>query len=340
MKLSGLVTRGVFFSALACLPVITVAFMMLPAIHPEAQAQQPLRKTTIGISSHTLGHIPLALAKAKGYFRDEGIDLEIVILKAGLNVPAITAGGLDFSGIIGIPINAALKGIRFKVLMVNSGLAMDLVVQPEISSISELKGKRLAIDSFGVYSHTLAEELLRHNGVNPRDVSFTAMGSTPLRLAALRAGTIQGTLLGVPHNFLAEEAGFVRLLSAQELINIPQTGIASLESKILSDPDLVYRLLKGVLKGLLHYRTNKASSIEFMTGFLGLKGSQLAERVYAYSMKVFTEDGIIPSKVQRQAIDESKRATKVTGEVNPEEIFDFHLVRRAKADLSSAGWRP
>jgi ABC-type nitrate/sulfonate/bicarbonate transport system substrate-binding protein len=304
-------------------------------------AAQPVTPTvSIGIGPGTLGHIPLVVAKEKDYFREEGIRLELIQIKAGLNVPAMIEGGLDYSGIIGIPINAALQGVKFKVLMVNSSLAMDLVVQPETQSVQELKGKRLAVDSFGVYSHTLAEEILRRNGVNPRDVTFMAMGSTPLRLAALQSKSVQATMLGVPQNLLAEEFGFTRLVSAQEVINLPQTGVAALESRVQTTPEVAYRLVKATLKGLLHYRRNKESSVKTLIKFLNLKDARLAHRIYDYSSKVFTEDGTIPAAFQQQAMEEAKRTTRTAKDVSPAEIFDFQLARRAKSELASSGWRP
>ncbi|OGP28297.1 MAG: hypothetical protein A2038_01480 [Deltaproteobacteria bacterium GWA2_57_13] len=323
-----------------CIPVCvaSLVFCVTMAESPRAQSSPP--QVMIGIGPGTLGHIPLVLAKEKGFFQDEGVRLELIQIKAGLNVPAMIEGGLDYSGIIGIPINAALQGMKFKVLMVNSSLAMDLVVQPDIKSVQELRGKRLAIDSFGVYSHTLAEEILRRHGVNPRDVTFTAMGSTPLRLAALQSKSVQATMLGVPHNLLAEESGFTRLVSAQEVVNLPQTGISTLESRIQATPEIAYRVVKGTLKGLLHYRRNKDSSVKTLTKFLNLRDARLADRIYEYSLKVFTDDGTIPVPFQKQAIEESKRITRVAKEVAPTEIFDFQLARRAKTELASSGWRP
>jgi ABC-type nitrate/sulfonate/bicarbonate transport system substrate-binding protein len=303
-------------------------------------AAQSAPRVSIGIGPGTLGHIPLVLAKEKDFFREEGVRVELVQIKAGLNVPAMMEGGLDYSGIIGIPINAALQGMKFKVLMVNSSLAMDLVVQPEIKSVQELKGKRLAVDSFGVYSHTLAEEILRRHGVNPRDVTFTAMGATPLRLAALQSKVIHATMLGVPQNFVAEESGLTRLVSAQEVLNLPQTGISTLESKVQATPEVVYHVVRGTLKGLLYYRRNKAAAVEMLTRVLSVRDPRLADRIYDYSLKVFTEDGMIPVGFQKQAIEEAKRTTKVTREMAPEAVFDFQVVQRARADLSASGWRP
>ena len=224
--------------------------------------------------------------------------------------------------------------------MVSSSLAMDLMVQPGIESVQELRGKRLAIDSFGVYSHTIAEEILRRHGVNPREATFTAIGSTPLRLAALQSRVVQATMLGVPYNFLAEEFGFKRLVSAQDIIHLPQTGISAMETRIQATPEMVYRIVKGALKGLLYYRKNKESSVTALMRSLNLKDARLADRIYDYSLKVFTDEGSIPVGFQRQAIEESKRATGSARDVSPETIFDFQMVQRARVELASSGWRP
>lgn len=340
MAAAGRLTRFLTKTLCGSIPVV-LAFMVLCLTTAAWLGAQPVMPTvSIGIGAGTLGHIPLVVAKEKDYFREEGIRLELIQIKAGLNVPAMIEGGLDYSGIMGIPINAALQGMKFKILMVNSSLAMDLIVQPDIRSVPELKGKRLAVDSLGVYSHTIAEEILRRNGVNPRDVTFMAMGSTPLRLAALQSKSVQATMLGVPQNLLAEESGFTRLVSAQEVINLPQTGVAALESRVQTSPEIAYRLVKATLKGLLHYQRNKESSVKTLLKFLNLKDPRLADRIYDYSLKVFTEDGTIPTAFQQQAIDEAKRTTRTAKDLSPAEIFDFQLARRAKSELASSGWRP
>ena len=322
------------------IPVALAAIVLGLTMAGRVAAQPVMPSVSIGIGPGTLGHIPLVVAKEKDYFREEGIRLELIQIKAGLNVPAMIEGGLDYSGIMGIPINAALQGMKFKILMVNSSLAMDLIVQPDIKSVQELRGKRLAVDSLGVYSHTIAEEILARNGVNPREVTFMAMGSTPLRLAALQSKSVQATMLGVPQNLLAEELGFTRLVSAQEVVNLPQTGVATLESRIQTAPETAYRLVKATLKGLLHYRRDKESSVKTLVKFLNLKDARLAHRIYDYSLKVFTEDGTIPVAFQQQAMEEAKRTTRTAKDVSSSEIFDFQFARRAKSELASSGWRP
>src|SRR5262245_35788326 len=154
--------KKIYREIFICLVSMAFCLTMLELLG--AQSSPP--RVTIGIGPGTLGHIPLIVAKEKDYFREEGIRLELIQIKAGLNVPAMIEGGLDYSCIMGIPINAALQGMKLKILMVNSSLAMDLIVQPDIKSVQELRGKRLAVDSLGVYSHTIAEEILGRNGVN------------------------------------------------------------------------------------------------------------------------------------------------------------------------------
>jgi NitT/TauT family transport system substrate-binding protein len=340
MAAAARLTRSLTKTLCSSIPVALGSIVLSLTTAASLAAQPVMPTVSIGIGPGTLGHIPLVVAKEKDYFREEGIRLELIQIKAGLNVPAMIEGGLDYSGIMGIPINAALQGMKFKILMVNSTLAMDLIVQPDIKSVQELRGKRLAVDSLGVYSHTIAEEILGRNGVNPRDVTFMAMGSTPLRLAALQSKLVHATMLGVPQNLLAEELGFTRLVSAQEVINLPQTGVAALESKVQTTPEVAYRIVKATLKGLLYYRRNKESSVKTLIKFLNLKDARLADRIYDYSSKVFTEDGTIPAAFQQQAMEEAKRTTRTAKDVSPAEIFDFQLARRAKNELASSGWRP
>jgi ABC-type nitrate/sulfonate/bicarbonate transport system substrate-binding protein len=98
------------FSSRMFIYIAAAVFCLVISESPRAQSPAP--KVTIGIGAGTLGHIPLVVASEKDYFRDEGIRVELIQIKAGLNVPAIMEGGLDYSGIIGIPANAALRGMN------------------------------------------------------------------------------------------------------------------------------------------------------------------------------------------------------------------------------------
>ena len=72
---------------------------------------------------------------------------------------------------------------------------------------------------------------------------------------------------------------------------------------------------------------------EMLARVLNTRERQLADRIYNYSLKVFTEDGTVPVGFQKQAIEEAKRTTKVTKDVQPEAIFDFQAVQRARRSL-------
>jgi hypothetical protein len=71
-----------------------------------------------------------------------------------------------------------------------------------------------------------------------------------------------------------------------------------------------------------------------------LRDLRLAERVYDYSLEVFTKDSTTSVALQKQAIEESKRTTRISKEVAPGEIFDFRFAQRANRELVSSGWRP
>ncbi len=135
------------------------------------------------------------LAEQLGYYKSIGgfDSVEVSSLQGDAKVvQAIVAGGLDF-GVLGVSgaINSAATEDPIKILSINGVTLTDgLTCGPEIKTAADVKGKQIAISSFGSTAHGSTILLLEGIGLTEKDVTLTQVGNQDARLAAVKAGSV------------------------------------------------------------------------------------------------------------------------------------------------------
>ena len=105
-------------------------------------------KVRTAIPQANLNYLSVFVADGKGFFREEGLDNETVVISGPLSIAALLSGDVDFSGAGGSGMRAALKGAPIKGIMFQADrVTFYLVADPSIKSAVDLKGKKAAIGS-------------------------------------------------------------------------------------------------------------------------------------------------------------------------------------------------
>ena len=161
---------------------------------------------------------PLLYGIQRGFYRDEGIDLVYVSLRADLGIKALLSGDIDYSYSTGTIIRGALIGLPVRNLTFDfSRVLHALMSRPEIPNAAALKGKRVGVSSFGATGDLAARVGLRSIGLDPeKDVTIITLGTDTLRHAALMAGTVQATHMPVPLNIQLQKKRAITSLSTPE----------------------------------------------------------------------------------------------------------------------------
>src|SRR5215470_775074 len=222
---------------------------LLGPIDAQAQTQASrLKKVRLAIPSPSGSNMPAIVARDLGFYRQEGFETEIIIvMRASLSVQALVAGSVDFTGTPGATVAAAVQGIKVSVVMAYSNKPLyDLVVRPEISSYAELKGKIFGLGSLTGFAYDIPRLMLSRNGVDPKqDIKMISIGTTGDRWTALKANSIQATLLEPPYTFIADKEGFRRLDYSGDYYQTLFGALTTSEQKIKSEPDEVSRFVKA-----------------------------------------------------------------------------------------------
>ena len=317
MKKIGIGCFALFFSIIAVSPV--------PA---------QLKKIRFSTSSIAVTELQFRIAQVKGFYRDEGLDLETILIRGAVGIQALLGGSVDYSSAAGALIAGAVRGMPVRlVLIVNAKPQFDLVGAPEIKSVQQLKGKVVGISSRGGAVDLLTQLILTHHGLTPtKDVTLLVIG-TPEELAlALRTGRIAACLLSPPRQLILFREGFSKLAySGDYLPYYPSGGIGVTEEKIRTNPAEVLGFVRASLRGLQYYTQNRAESIENISKYLGVKELSLAAEVYDLHLSRLGGTSYLDEAWKRGAIDFTKKSLGVTKEILPSQVFDFSFVEKTLA---------
>src|ERR1041384_539315 len=164
-----------------------------------------------GISPNALLY---KFTKEKGFYREEG--LEVLPIQAGMlpGIQGLVGGNFHASQILGQGAGAILRGLPPRIVMVFDTRPLNwLYANKTIRSLAELRGKQIAVSSFGAALDQMTRELLAKNGLDPqRDVVLRAVEPTPNRLAALMTGAVDAAVLNQMDRLIAKKNGYNELL--------------------------------------------------------------------------------------------------------------------------------
>jgi NitT/TauT family transport system substrate-binding protein len=206
-------------------------------------------RIVIGTPSRGLFEFPAVVAMRKGYYKDEGLDVDKVQMQPAIAVKALISGDIDYLLAWGSAIRAAVTGVPIKAVVGMASRPLHvLIARQEIKTPKDLKGKVIGVDSVAGTVDYLSRVAVRHFGFEPeKDVKIIVTGESPTRLAALRAGSIDATPIDVAFAMKAEDEGFKRLLYLGDIIELPLSGIAVTDNKLQTQREQVKKVVRASL---------------------------------------------------------------------------------------------
>ena len=246
------------------------------------------------------------------------------------------AGDLDYSTVLASAARASVSGLPLRIVMaLTVGQDFSLVVRPDIRRVEDLKGKTLATSGVGEFTDVGARLVLKKYGLVPEvDVKLRALfGNHPLRLSALQAGQIDGTIMTMPYNKMAVKMGFRELVHLREFIKTPQGGLVTTVQKIHNEPDLVLRTVKAALIANRFLKENKSEFMKLLAKESGVNDPVVAGLIHEEIVKLYSDTGLVSDEAMQEFIANSKEALKVSREVSISEVADFSFARKALSEL-------
>jgi ABC-type nitrate/sulfonate/bicarbonate transport system substrate-binding protein len=238
-----------------------------------------MQKVRVSISSRSNTSVPYYVAVSKGFFRDEGMDVEIIQANPRLGVMALMNGDVSFTGTFVSTVRGILSGFPLKIVLVafKKGVYY-LIAHPSVKDIQDLKGKKLGVSSIRGSDHLVAEELLRSKGLNPALMQPVVLGDTSVRLQSVITGAVEVTTLSPPHDLMAQKAG-VKVLAGPPEIGMPASGMITSERLIKENPAFVRRGVRAILRANRFIDDNRAETIKVDVRIIAATNVDLLERV-------------------------------------------------------------
>jgi len=299
---------------------------------------------TVNVAVPTLSMVVIAFtaAKEKGYYQDEGLDVNLVVMRDTLGISALIGGNADFASMSGAGFTAILGGMPLRFAFSSFFRPMFwLYAKPEIADIKYLRGRRVGVTGLGSGPDNLLRETLKRNGMEGgRDVTILALGLPATLAAALRAGTVDAGTISPPFNFAVRDAGFRELVSflKEDFVEL-QGSILAHERVFQADPVLMEKFVRGTVKGLRYARENKAGTIPILLRYMKLK-EDLAGQYYDLVRPIMTTDGTVGVELQKKYLDQALKVLGPKESAGVERIYNYSLARKINAELDAAGWKP
>lgn len=316
-----------------------VSAVIFPCL--DAEAQSNLKKVRMGIAATSVGFLPFYAAQQRGYYRDEGIDLEIILMSLAAANNALFKGEIDYSaGLTGLAL-AAARNYPAKILIFTIAKPLQsFMSRKEIKEPRDLRGKKVAGSSPGGSATILAYQALRHFGLEPgKDVQVLPMGGSGAgRLAVLEQGVVDASLLSVPENIIALYKGYNELIFLGDVVTFPQNGFGTSVTRIQQQPDEVYRMVRATLRGLLFVtdEANREQARDIMMKQWRVSDQKLAAEMLGYLKRGLAKDAVIAPEAVQYFVDLTRESSNVTQPISGAQVVDFSFLEKARRDLASA----
>jgi NitT/TauT family transport system substrate-binding protein len=279
----------------------------------------------------------LPLAQKKGFFREEGLEAEVIRMSSTVAAAALASREADYA--IGMSaLRGAIQGLPLKVVASYiQGSTQTLVARSDIKTVSELKGRTITIGTPGGSPDRHARLMIKHFGLEPeRDVKFASGGLTEGRLARLQQGLIDATVVPVPLDLQAKKLGLNVLARAYEIFTYPEGGLVTTTMKIKGKPDEVKRVIRAGIKASRYIKANRDATIQFLMDWQRID-KDIASSTYDYLLKATNESGSLPEDGFRLMIEEIKELAKVTREIRMADVADLSILTVAQKELGIKG---
>ncbi|MGB7951084.1 MAG: ABC transporter substrate-binding protein [Candidatus Binatia bacterium] len=319
----------IFYKALIVSTVsisVAVATLAAPAFCAD--------KIKFALPGNSMGYLPLFVAVHRGFFKDEGIDIELPRLIPAMAQNALMSGEVQYHGLADSGLRLAARGAPIRAIFYGADRPMYyLVAQKEIGSVAELKGKRVGVSQFGGTSDLSARLALKHFGVEPeRDALIIQIGSEGIRMAALRAGSVAAIIVPVPAVVLLKREGFNEISFVGDVVEFASNGYSTTEQRLKEHPQEVKKVVRALYRGLRFAKEHPEETIGVIQKEWKVE-PDVAKESYAAIIKALNEDGIIGGKQLKIHFDIIRKSDKNIGEIPVDKVVDFSLLREVRKEL-------
>jgi ABC-type nitrate/sulfonate/bicarbonate transport system substrate-binding protein len=297
-------------------------------------------KIRTAVPRASLNYLSIYVGESKGFFKDEGLENETIVIGGPAAIAALVSGDVDYSGAGGSGLRAAVKGAPLKAIMYQTEkVTWYLITAPDITKASDLKGKKVAVGLIGDSEDRFTTMFVERAGLSAKDITRIPMGpNSGARIVAIKSGSLQAAVLDPGSAVVAEKEGLRSIAFLGDLFPLPFQGYVTTDKKIAENPGQIKRWIRAMVRSLMFLREHPEESAEIGLKKLQLGNinrSMLIDAIKAY-VRAFSpgvpgmpsQDGI------RNVLEYEVRVPmKMDATVPAERLMDLRWIEEVKKEL-------
>ncbi len=267
-----------------------------------AQGKPEKERIRIGYAARAVVHSIPYVTKEAGFFREEGLQVEVVRTAGNVAPMTLVSGDVEFSIMSAFLLLPAAVQERDLVMLAGFTryASMYLVARPEISTANDLRGKIVGLQRPGDAYEKNARVALRHLGLDPdKDVKFLYLGSNEVMWTSLNARRVGATMLTPPSTLFARKSGMNFLVNLSDLkIEYQGSSLTARRSFLKENPNVALRAVRAIVRGIHFFKTRKEETLRILAKFFGTTDRDALEESWNYASDVPTKPYASESAVQ------------------------------------------
>lgn len=284
----------------------------------------------MALSVRNVVFLPFYYAKDAKIFDKHGMNVELIQMRSDLQLAGVISGEIDFTPAVGPATFAVANAAPIKALAVlYKAPLFSLVSPPNVASIKELEGKRVAVSRIGSDSHRFGSLMLDSGGADSKKVTFIQTGSTTISLTSLQQGAVNAAVLSPPFTGIVAEKGFKILARSRSLIESPWLGLVASKQKIDKQTEQTRNMLRSMRDVIAAIRRDKPAVISYIERNFNVTTANATES-YEDINGVLIDSMMMRDDQIQKYLDGSLARAEIPKAVSAAEMFDFSLVRNLK----------
>jgi len=319
------------------IPSVLIALMAIGSLAQTTHAAA-LEKITVSYGAISGSMAQTWVAKEAKLFEKHGLDVNLVYISGGpRSIMSLIGGSVQFVNHSGMPALEAYQRGADTALIASpmNQLEHSLVVQKNITSTEQLRGKVLGMSTAGSLTDILLREGLRLNSIAEKDVTILPVGDLGARLSGLQTGRINGAIIAGIQTLTANKLGFRTLIDYSKLpIEIAGSGILVRRSYVTKNPDTTLRFLKAWIEGLYLFKAKQDFALAVLKKYVATKDNEVLTTIYNLFKEKLMTNPTPTASVAKSMLYLLSRSSPQVGGVSPEGFIEPRYVN----ELESSGF--
>ena len=320
-----IMTASTRIKVLSILMIVGSILLLLPAV---ARAE----KFVIAWSAVSALNSPFWVMNDAGFWKQEGLDMELVYIATSTTVARATlAGDIVISGSNSqVIVDAGLSGGDLIAMgAVTNAVAFYVMAHPEIKSVSDLKGKAVGVTRFGASTDFGMRILLNRYGLEAiKDVPFVQIGGMPELSAALSKKAVYAAPMSQPMAYVVQQAGLKMIANlAKEEIPFMHLGFLTSRKFIRERRPQAKSFLRAYGKAIQFMYTHKEETRGIFAKYTKIKDQGMLDGSIQYAYDFMEKIPLVKAQGFQVTLDQAARTNPKAKQARPEQFFDNSLVQ-------------